>query len=229
MDVVGLRVLVHLGEDVADDAALLVLGDVGQLRPGEDVVEVSAVSGLPASPTYSILARSSRADGNQQERSRPHAQVREVALRHSREVRDLCLPDLHRGSADVDVAQRPAAAVSAQGRGRRRRPSARRRTRQSRSANRWGPQRLCRSDAHEHSTRRVQLANRELRPLSPLEPSAPVGALGASHDPSESPRWRTTGDASSSASASGCWSVRRRPVPSLMVQDGVWAALTAAA
>ena len=32
--------LLHLGEDVADDAAVVVLGDVEELRPREDVVEV---------------------------------------------------------------------------------------------------------------------------------------------------------------------------------------------
>ena len=32
--------LVHLGEDIADDAAVVVLGNVEKLRPGEDVVEV---------------------------------------------------------------------------------------------------------------------------------------------------------------------------------------------
>ena len=32
--------LFHLGEDVADDAAVVVLGDVEKLRPREDVVEV---------------------------------------------------------------------------------------------------------------------------------------------------------------------------------------------
>jgi len=30
----------HLGEDVADDATVVVFGDVEKLRPGEDVVEV---------------------------------------------------------------------------------------------------------------------------------------------------------------------------------------------
>lgn len=32
--------LLHLGEDVANDAAVVVLGDVEKLRPGEDVVEI---------------------------------------------------------------------------------------------------------------------------------------------------------------------------------------------
>ena len=32
--------LLHLGEDVADDAAVVVFGDVEELRPGEDVIEV---------------------------------------------------------------------------------------------------------------------------------------------------------------------------------------------
>lgn len=32
--------LLHLGEDVADDAAVVVLGDVEELRPGEDVIQV---------------------------------------------------------------------------------------------------------------------------------------------------------------------------------------------
>jgi len=32
--------LLHLGEDVADDATVVVFGDVEELRPGEDVVEV---------------------------------------------------------------------------------------------------------------------------------------------------------------------------------------------
>lgn len=32
--------LLHLGQDVADDAAAVVLGDIEELRPREDVVEV---------------------------------------------------------------------------------------------------------------------------------------------------------------------------------------------
>lgn len=75
------RLLLHLREDVADDAAAVVLGDVEELGPGEDVVEVVF---------HLVVLR----------------EAEEVAGLHREDVVDRRLPYAHHGGYRLDGKDR---------------------------------------------------------------------------------------------------------------------------